>query len=211
MARPAPTVPKKGKARAAHKRPATKKTQQWKNVPYTRDEDVEVGPQGQRIDRIKWRRTLPELLKASDRDIIKKIVRHRFLPKWTGKKCPRCGVGRLSALEPHPTTGSLKHRCRARNCRHRINPHHLHPLLTEGSGPQAQSLQTQAGILFLKLLRIPHPAIHVMFGTNHKALEDIENKICASSGRRGSIREKHRVRRLEILERCRSRYLATFG
>ena len=59
-----------------------------------------------------------------------------------------------------------------------MNPHHLHLLFTEGSGPQMQSTQTQAGALLLRLHRAPQPTIHQLMSINHKALEDFENKLC---------------------------------
>ena len=36
----------------------------------------------------------------------------------------------------------------------------------------------QASLLLLKLLRVPHPTIHVLLNVNHKAIEDMEKRIC---------------------------------
>ena len=54
----------------------------------------------------------------------------------------------------------------------------MHPLFTDGRGPGARSLQDQSDKLLLKLLRVPHPAIHVLLDINRKAMEDMEKKLC---------------------------------
>ena len=77
-----------------------------------------------------------------------------------------------------PRGGRLKHRCSYRKCHVWMNPHHLHPLFTAGQGPQAQSLQMQAAHILLKLHRIPQSKIHFLLDINHKAIEDMEKKIC---------------------------------
>ncbi|CAE7505928.1 unnamed protein product, partial [Symbiodinium microadriaticum] len=62
-------LPKKGKLRSVQKRPAAKISTTWKDVKYVR-EKCTVGPRGQRKDQIKWERTLHQLLRASDEEII---------------------------------------------------------------------------------------------------------------------------------------------
>ena len=169
-------VPKKGKLRSVQKRPAAKKSTTWKDVKYVR-EKCTVGPRGQRKDQIKWKRTLHQLLRASDEEIINILIADKFIPKWEGMTCPTCSKGTLSKLQLDPR-GCLKHRCSHRNCHVWMNPHHLHPLFTEGQGPQAQSLQMQAAHILLKLHRVPQSKIHLLLDINHKAIEDMEKKIC---------------------------------
>ncbi|CAE6965865.1 unnamed protein product, partial [Symbiodinium natans] len=161
---------------------------EWKSVKYTR-EKTSVGPRGVRKDQMKWKRTLPQLLRADEKGIIKMLVADKLLPNWAGKKCPRCSTGTLSKLSDLKGYG-LKHRCSARNCRARINPHHLHPLFTECQGPQKQSLQMQAAMLLLKLHRVPQSTIHLLLGQNHKAIEDMDKKICKL--RRDFVQRKER-------------------
>ena len=62
--------PKKGKGRMVIKRPASLKTQSWKQVPYVRGIRA-VPARGVRREQAHWRRVVPELLKASDIDIVK--------------------------------------------------------------------------------------------------------------------------------------------
>lgn len=72
----------------------------------------------------------------------------------------------------------LRHRCSAKGCQVYINPHHLHPLFTDGRGTGRMSLQRQAALLFLKLNNIPHAAIHRLLGVNHnKGIEDMATRL----------------------------------
>ena len=54
----------------------------------------------------------------------------------------------------------------------------MHPIFSEGFGTAAQSLQSQAALLLLNLNGIPYGVIHRLLGVNHKAIEDVENKLC---------------------------------
>ena len=98
-------VPKKGKLRSVQKRPAAKKSTTWKGVKYVR-ENCAVGPRGQRKDQIKWKRTLHQLLRASDKEIINILIADKFIPKWEGKTCPTCSKGTLSKLQLDPRVAS---------------------------------------------------------------------------------------------------------
>ena len=193
MKRPnAQIVSEKGKLRNVKKkkRPAAKKNLAWKSIPYVRE-----APSQDRKDRTPWKRTLPQLLRADNQKIIRILVQDKILPDWKGKTCPRCSKGTLSKLyldsDSRNDNSTYKHRCRGRSCRARMNSHHLHPLFTEGSGPQMQSLQTQADALFLKLHRVPQSTIHQLMNINHKALEDLENKHCRLRQEHVEEKEKH--------------------
>ncbi|CAE7503913.1 unnamed protein product [Symbiodinium microadriaticum] len=158
------------------KRSAIKKNALWKKLPYIRDADG-MAPRGTRTDQIKWKRSLPELLQASDQSLVKKLIADKILPNLKGKTCPRCTAGKLSGLTQY--RGSYKHRCNNRACHVWINPHHLHPLFTEGTGNSTtRRLQIQAGMLLLKLLHVSHPVIHIALDVNHKAIEDLEKRLC---------------------------------
>ena len=60
-----PIVPKKGKLRKVQKRPASNKSKLWKSIKYMR-EGAAASSRGQCKDQIKWKRTLSQLLKASE-------------------------------------------------------------------------------------------------------------------------------------------------
>ncbi|CAE7761251.1 unnamed protein product, partial [Symbiodinium sp. CCMP2456] len=169
-------VPKKGKLRSVQKRPAAITSTTRKDVQYVR-EKCAVGPRGQRKDQTKWKRTIRQLLRASDKEIINVLIADKFIPKWEGKTCPTCSEGTLSKLRLDPR-GCFRHRCSHRNCHSWMNPHHLHPLFTEGQGPQAQSLKMQAAHILFRLHRIPRSKIHFLLDVNHKTIEDMEKKIC---------------------------------
>ncbi|CAE7833016.1 unnamed protein product [Symbiodinium microadriaticum] len=158
------------------KRPATKKTTAWQAVKYIR-ENRGVGPRGVRKEQVKWKRNLLQLLLASNKNIVKMLVADGVLPNWKNKVCPRCETGRLSELGLHNPSGQHKHRCSSRTCHVWISPQHLHPLFTDGRGTGAHSLQMQSSLLLMKLLRVPHPSIHLL-DINHKAIEDMEKRLC---------------------------------
>ena len=175
--RASPVVPKKGKLRSVQKRPAVNKNKAWLTTSLHPGK-LAVTSRGQRKDQIKWARNLPELLLASNKKIVQIWVTDKILVNWTGKCCPRCEAGTLSDLKLHKPSGQYKHRCSSRGCQAWISPHHLHPLLTDGRGTGAQSLQIQSSMLLLKLLRVSHPSIHILLNVNHKAIEDLEKKLC---------------------------------
>ena len=83
---------------------------------------------GQKIDRSTWQRTLWDLIPKNDKALVNLLRKDGSLPKWEGKTCPRCGTGKLSALQPDKVGAMLRHRCNAKACQTYINPHHLHPL-----------------------------------------------------------------------------------
>ena len=118
---PSVVVAKKGKMRLVQKRPAIMKSSLWKNLAYTRDKNG-VQPRGQRKDQIKWKRTLPELIKASDSHIIRILIADKLLPKCEGKTCPFCCQGTLSKLKVEGRSGQLKHRCGRKACQLWMNP-----------------------------------------------------------------------------------------
>ena len=166
--------PKRGKGRSVLKRPARAKTTQWKKVPYVRSKEA---VQQQRMDRTSWKRKLADLLQATDVQLVRLLREDQLLQDWTGKTCPRCGKGRLSKAQLLLGASMPRHRCNRKGCQAYINPHHLHPIFKDATGASATPLQTQSALLFLLLNRIPHPAIHRILHINHKAIEDMENRL----------------------------------
>jgi len=67
---------------------------------------------------------------------------------------------------------------------------YLHPIFVDGRGTGATPLQTQSALLFLLLNGISHPAIHRVLHINHKAIEDMENRL--SRLREGWVEEKEK-------------------
>ena len=167
--------PKKGKGRSVLKRPSTMKTKAWKNIPYVRDPNV---VKKQKMDRFKWKRSLPDLLQASDAKIVHLLRQEDgLLFKWEGKTCPRCGKGCMSKLLAQPTTHLLKHRCNHRGCQAYLNPQHLHPLFLDARGSAATSLQHQAALRMLILNNVKYATIYRLLHVNHKAIEDMKRRL----------------------------------
>ena len=173
-------VPKKGRGRQVLKRPKCKNPpkQKAEKVKYVRI--AQNSAQNKRMDQTKWRRSLPELLAATDLGIIRLLQKDKILPEWAGHKCPRCSKGTLSPLLPRPGRTTYAYRCGAKGCQCYVNPQHLHPLFVEYSGGQegqGHSLQTQAGLLLLTLNNINHASIHRLLHINHKAIEDFNRRL----------------------------------
>eukprot|EP00438_Fugacium_kawagutii_P027549 Skav207068 [mRNA] locus=scaffold1909:117809:118993:- [translate_table: standard] len=158
------------------KRPASAKTKSWRDVPYTRS-GAEVGPRGLRMDQTKWKRSLPEILHASDKGIVQLLIQDGLLVDLRGKTCPRCEKGKLCGWVQKPGETIPKLRCNARKCQVYLNPHHLHPLFSEGYGVAGTALQTQAAVLLLKLNNISNSTTHRLMHQNHKAIEDMERRL----------------------------------
>ena len=169
-------VPKRGVQRRAQKKPATKKPAAYTKVAYVREKTA-VGSRGVRKEQVKSKRSLPELLKASDDEIIEMLVADGMLPDWTGKQCPRCEKGRLSKLLQRPGRCGLRHRCNRKHCQMYMSPTHLHPWFTDGNGAAATPLQTQAAVLLMKLQNISIPSTCQMLAVNHKLAEDMSTRL----------------------------------
>jgi len=138
------------------KRPATKKTKEWKSVSYVRGK-VDVPSRGLRMEQVEWKRSVKELLCADNATIVKILQEDGLLPEWGDRVCPRCEKGVLSGFCLKPGDSFPKYRCKAKGCNVYINPHHLHPLFTDESGVAATPLQTQAAMLLLKLNNVTKP------------------------------------------------------
>ena len=153
------------------------KSKEWQKVSYS-PSDAAVPPSGLRQVQVKWKRSLAELLTANTDGIVKKLRTDGLVPKWEGKACPHCGKGTLSKLKKKAAWHFPKHRCSAKKCKRYLNPHHLHPLFLEGHGSGSTSLQVQASLLFLLLNNIHHSVIHRFLHLNHKAIEDMDKRLC---------------------------------
>ena len=168
---------KKGKVRLVAKANLTKKpigqaaqAKAWKAVPYVKNA-IQV-----RIDQLKYKRTLKDLLQADDMTIVKLLTEDGFLPDWSVMQCPWCNKGKVTGLQ---CWGSRRpqYRCRRLACHKFILPEHLHPIFTSTRGPEGHSLGVQASALLLRLANVQLSAIHILLGINHKALERMSRNL----------------------------------
>lgn len=175
-----PLVAKRGKQRLIAKRPASRKskTKEYQSVKYVRVKGAVPG-RGLRKDQATCSRSLPELIKASNDDIVRMLIKDKMLPDWSGMRCPRCEKGTLSDLMKSPQ-GELKYRCSHKKCHIYMSPQHLHPFFTDGRGSSATPLQTQAAVLFLNLQNVSNAAVHQVMNINHKFTEDMATRLAYS-------------------------------
>ena len=169
-------VPKRGMQRLIQKKPAAKKYANYKKVPYTRT-GTDVGPRGVRKEQSKSKRSLPEILRASNEGIVRMLLADGRLPNWAGMQCPRCEKGTLSKLVSAPNGGGLKYRCNKKKCQVYLSPTHLHPWFTDGRGTSSTPLQTQAAVLLMKVHNVSLPSTCQLLNVNHKFVEDMGNRL----------------------------------
>lgn len=166
-------VAKRGKLRRVQKKPVAKKTMDYKKIPYVRG-GRDLPARGVRMERSSWKRSLPELLSASNAEIVAMLQQDGLLPEWRGKVCPHCWKGKLSST----TRYEMPHyRCTSNKCGKFVVPHYLHPLFQVSSGYTRKSLQLQAAILLLRLTGVKSAAARLLFRVNHKMYDDLGKRL----------------------------------
>ena len=201
--------PKKGVRRMIQKRPSSQKSASWNKIDYVKDKK-EGGHV--RREQVKWRRTIQELMSASDTGIVEMLITDGLLPNWKGAVCPHCECGTLGGLTSNGQDHIPRYRCNSRECQRYFPPQHLHPFFSATEGPEGHSLQMQAAALMLRLLNVPLASIHVLTRINHKALERMNRSLLLT--RKGYVQERRRRFVLEgVLVRAkrwkRTRLLST--
>eukprot|EP00439_Symbiodinium_sp_Y106_P015832 s5283_g2.t1 len=153
---------KKGKTRLLLKTNLTKKpvgkssqTRLWQKVPYVL-----------RMDRMKWKRNLKDLLNADEDRMVDILTEDGFLPDWSKMKCPFCNNSAVSSLQK----------------RDGADEDRMVDILTEDgflpdwskmkcpfcNNSAVSSLQKRDGL---------PPRIHVLLDMNHKAVERMEKSL----------------------------------
>ena len=170
--------PKRGKARAAMKRPAAAKDKEWSSVPYVRGAEDEAEPA--RADQCKWSRSISELLTSTTSDLVEILREDGLLPSRKTKSvldvkmahCHRCG-STLRSLMRCPNTGAIGGVVRSTSIRTTCT----------------QSLWKGAALQLL-LNNVPHPVIHRLLHANHKSIEDMSRRL--RDARTGYVEEKEK-------------------
>ena len=156
------------------KKPAGIKTASWSKVPYQRHNE---GGGFLRRGQVKWHRTIQQLLKATDTQILDMLVKDKFLPNWKGCVCPFCNKGILGPLSTRFQRETKAYRCNKKKCQMFVYPLHLHPICTLVRGPEGHSLQLQAAALFLRLAVVLLSTIYLLTNINHKAVQRMNHNL----------------------------------
>jgi hypothetical protein len=168
--------PKKGKQRMAGKKIGDKKKNpRTAKVKYTR---FGHAVQKSRQDRAKWRRSIKDLIKASDLQIVSMLISDGILPKMKDTLCPGCNKGKLGSLKSSAGE-SLHHRCSYFKCQKRVLPHHDHPIFTTGGGQDYVPLQDQAATLLCAVSNVKQTATRLLLHRNHKFTENLYHRVDA--------------------------------
>ena len=65
------------------------------------------------------------------------------------------------------------HRCSARSCDAKVQPHSFHPIFFQGSGQSLTPLVLQAAILHCALVNVPVTSVPALLNVHHKVAERI--------------------------------------
>ena len=118
-----------------------------------------------------FHRTIQQLLKATDTQILDMLMKDKFLPNWEGCGCPFCNKGILGPLPTRSQRETKAYRCNQKNCHKFVYPPHLHPIFALVPGPKGHSVQVQAAAHLLRLAGVSPSAIHLLANINDKAVE----------------------------------------
>lgn len=179
--------PKRGKRRAVRKiRKANacmkKHRGVYAKVPYVRHGSKTVKS---RPDRTKWKRSLEEILGASEKKTIDMFKADGLLPEWSGMLCPHCAEGHLGKLKSDKNRG-WTHRCGSGKCHKFVQPHDFHPIFYN----KGTSLQKQGAVLFMCQANVKQSAAHICLKLDHKAIEKIYQRNDVTRLRHVDIKEK---------------------
>ena len=129
-----------------------------------------------RKERRRDKRTLKDILTASDSEIVALLKEDGVLKDLEGQTCAKCNVGKLGPLKDYGKRGQ-RYRCSQRGCQQYALPHQDRPIFTAGFGIAAVSLQDQAAVLFCALHGVSATACHALTGMNHKMIEGLYRRL----------------------------------
>lgn len=159
-------------ARRAQKKPAAAKAKAQPKVPYVR-----AGRTGRvRTDRLTWRRSLQDIITASDYRIIRMLREDGILRDFANAACPRCHKGTLTKLQNFGARG-WRYRCRRKGCQHFILPHHDHPIFNAGWGKEASTLQDQAAALMCAVSHASLTTTSTLLQKNDKMVRSVFQRL----------------------------------
>ena len=171
------------------KRPATAKKpgKKCSNVPYTRVKGVQTKF---RKERARYGVSIPVLTSMTSARLIQKLTQDGILPAWRGSTCPHCAAGRLGPLTYFRQKQVWVHRCSAKACQKRIQPHDFHPIFFGGSGASLTSLGKQAAVLLCALAGVPVTAVPLLLDMDDKPVFRIYANLELARARHVVLKEK---------------------
>ena len=107
------------------------------------------------------------------RNLLRFLRRDGVLPRWEGRACPRCAHGTLSTMYYCKVRKAWVHRCSARSCDVKIQPHSFHPIFFQGNGQSLTPLGLQAAILHCALVNVPVTSVPALLNVERKTAERI--------------------------------------
>jgi hypothetical protein len=139
-------LPKRGKKRMINQGGRTRKNP-TKGPAYRQNICTRAD---RKISQLRMSVTIKDLLKTTDKDIIKKLDSYGWLQDKTGSSCEYCHVGKLGALKHYESQG-WKHRCPRMSCHRYVSRLAGHPILITQRGSYQVPLQDQAAAVLCQL------------------------------------------------------------
>ena len=172
--------PKRGKHRVQNRA-----MKQYAKVPYVRHGLTTKN----RGHRDRWGLSLHTLLSMTGRNLIRKLVKDKILPNWSGHDCPRCGHGTLGSLSYTKSKKVWGYRCGHRGCNKLLLAHDFHPIFFKGSGNSITDLRHQAAALHCAVAGVSSQSAHLILDLDHKAVERVYTNVDTSRARYVQLKE----------------------
>ncbi|CAK0798732.1 unnamed protein product, partial [Prorocentrum cordatum] len=193
-------VPKRGMRRAASQGRSVKKVKKAmqktadspppppKRIPYARHG---VRTAESRNERAKWCAGLSDFMHRGQKHVVDALKKHGHLPERAGASCPHCNKGPLGNLrEWSDKQGGWGHRRSRRGCHRLVLPHAPRPIFAAGTGQSHAPLRDQAPAFFSAVAGALQVCIGRLVDKNHKMVEGIYGRLCATRDRRVEAKEK---------------------
>ena len=166
-------APKRGKARSLMKSSKASSTAGRQSVPYVRCPGVQ-----KLFDKRRGHcnRSVPMLAAMKGGALIRLLRDDGLLQKWEGQKCPSCSKGMMGQLYLDKGKSTWVHRCSAKACQKRLQPHDFNPIFFVGHG-STTPLALQASILSCALAGVPTISVPALLDLHRKPVEKIYNNL----------------------------------
>ena len=164
-------APKRGKARSNMKASNHKQRRSVKKVAYVRHPTSVQKKVDRRYQHLGH--SVQDLANMTGRNLLRFLRKDGVLPRWEGRACPRCAHGTLSTMYYSKVRKAWVHRCSARSCDVKIQPHSFHPIFFQGNGQSLTPLGLQAAILHCALVNVPVTSVPALLNVERKTAERI--------------------------------------
>ena len=169
------SAPKRGKARTLKKHARIRYKNILKNPASRGPKYVRHGTPSHkaRHERCHTTRSLQDIDRATDDEIIAMSLQDGVLQDIRGTQCPHCNHGVLGRLRKHKGRHNKEYRCTYYKCLKNSLPHTAHLVFKTGDGRSFMSLRQQTAILFAVVHNAPLVLVHHLTRKSNNVIEHI--------------------------------------